>query len=342
MLTRQLVSLKESMDAVDRQETFARATLDSLASALVNTEDHILAHWPDRPAHYKNQLRATAAAIKNDPTLDGVQTAATQHEVEVRECGEWMKASLAASMDLREVLSLLAQTSKQVREGGSRQEQRLGTLAADLSDVAQMNDIHAVRGRIASEVKRLVVWVEETRRENESILASLDQQLNQYRAKLETAECLAATDPLTGLGNRREMERRAGALIAIDAPFCIILFDLNKFKQINDTHGHPVGDEVLVSFAGRLRGQLRPADFACRWGGDEFLVLMASPLRDVMFRSRQIQGVVCGKYSVGNPDKPFRLEVGASVGLAERRKGESLEETVRRADVQMYNLKANR
>ena len=99
---------------------------------------------------------------------------------------------------------------------------------------------------------------------------------------------------------------------------------------------------MLTAFAGRLKGQLRAADFACRWGGDEFLVLMASSLRDVMFRSRQIQGVVCGKYSVGNPEKPLRLEIGASVGVAERRKGETLEETVRRADVQLYDNKGIR
>lgn len=340
MLTRQIVSLKESMDAVDRRETFVQAALDSLAATLANTEEHILAHWPDRPAQYKGQLRAAARSIKAEPTVPMVQAAASQHQEEVRECGEWMKASLAASMDLREVLTLLSETSRQVREGGTRQEQRLGTLAADLTGVAQLDDIRVVRSRIAAEVQRLVVWVEETRRENDTILTHLDQQLHQYRERLEAAECLAATDPLTGLGNRREMDRRAGALIAIDAPFCIILLDLNKFKLINDIHGHRIGDEVLVAFAGRLRSNLRASDFACRWGGDEFLVLMASSLRDVMFRSRQIQGVVCGKYSLGNPDKPVRIEIGASIGVAERRKGESLEETVRRADLQMYDLKA--
>ena len=211
MMTRQMVSLKDSMDAVDRRETFLEVALASLGAALANTEAHVLAHWPDRPTHHKSQLRTAAQHLKTEPTLEMVRAATTQHELEVRECGEWMKASLAASTDLREVLNLLAETSKQVRDGGNRQEQRLGTLAADLTGVAQLNDIHAVRARIANEVQRLVVWVEETRRENESVLASLDHQLSQYQEKLQVAECLAATDPLTGLGNRREMERRAGS-----------------------------------------------------------------------------------------------------------------------------------
>ena len=89
---------------------------------------------------------------------------------------------------------------------------------------------------------------------------------------------MAITDPLTGLHNRRYMDEPPGDAGRRAAqrgkPLSVLLLDIDHFKQVNDTYGHDVGDEVLREFAARLRRNVRGIDLACRFGGEEFVVVM--------------------------------------------------------------------
>ncbi len=84
----------------------------------------------------------------------------------------------------------------------------------------------------------------------------------------------ASTDGLTGLVNRRELERRAGELLVDHRRFTVAMADLDRFKELNDRHGHDSGDSALRLFAAVLKSDLRPGDIASRYGGEEFVVLL--------------------------------------------------------------------
>ena len=86
------------------------------------------------------------------------------------------------------------------------------------------------------------------------------------------SEAQAATDPLTGLLNRRSFEEEVGTLAMSGTRFAIAYGDLDQFKAINDQHGHPTGDRVLRVFSRVIRECLRPGDLAARWGGEEFVL----------------------------------------------------------------------
>ena len=94
----------------------------------------------------------------------------------------------------------------------------------------------------------------------------------------EKLEFLSNVDPLTGLYNRRffydYMEKQLNYLKRYNDDCAVVIYDLENFKEINDTHGHLVGDEVLKSFAGILKKSSRDSDLAVRWGGDEFVVVL--------------------------------------------------------------------
>jgi len=89
------------------------------------------------------------------------------------------------------------------------------------------------------------------------------------------AEEQALTDVLTGLGNRRAMERALSTLMQNGGGFALIHLDLDYFKQVNDTLGHAAGDHVLAEVASLLRASVRGADLVARVGGDEFVILLA-------------------------------------------------------------------
>lgn len=163
---------------------------------------------------------------------------------------------------------------------------------------------------------------------------------NETRARdLEQVELLASLDPLTGVANRRDLDRELAARIAAGQEFCVLLFDVNGFKVINDRYGHLYGDQVLKQVAARLASQVRARDYVCRWGGDEFLAILACDLAIAASRSRQIAERLNGPYHIAAEGREIRVAASVTVGFVQYRTGESAEELFRRADNAMYGQK---
>jgi diguanylate cyclase (GGDEF)-like protein len=101
---------------------------------------------------------------------------------------------------------------------------------------------------------------------------------DELRDRNEVLDQISRTDPLTGIYNRRhvdeELTRRQADALRHHDPLSVLLLDIDHFKNVNDTHGHPAGDAVLREFAHRLSVELRIGDTAARWGGEEFLVIL--------------------------------------------------------------------
>ncbi|GIJ48215.1 hypothetical protein Val02_51010 [Virgisporangium aliadipatigenens] len=167
------------------------------------------------------------------------------------------------------------------------------------------------------------------------VLTRMSGFVTEVQRQAGQLEELAMRDELTGLPNRRDFERRLSASVAGDATQ-VALLDLNGFKEVNDRHGHAVGDRLLTVVAERLRGALRDGDVVARMGGDEFAILLEERSPSVMF------GVV-ERISAALVE-PIRVQghellVGASVGTADGRGVGDAYELLRRADVAMYAAK---
>jgi len=150
----------------------------------------------------------------------------------------------------------------------------------------------------------------------------------------------ARFDQLTGLPNRGEFEKRTTELLVsgrrTGSSVCILMFDLDGFKEINDEHGHRVGDEVLSVVAGRLRRAVRETDMVARWGGDEFVVVMPG-IENVNLA--QVRAATLAA-QVTEQDVGPGLRIGVSVGVALfPLHGDSTEAMVEAADAAMYGAK---
>lgn len=159
-------------------------------------------------------------------------------------------------------------------------------------------------------------------------------RIGMLRSMAET-ELHATTDGLTGLINRRTFETRARAMHRRGEPFSLVMADLDRFKMLNDTHGHEAGDRALRIFAEMLTSSVRGDDLVCRWGGEEFtLALIGAGLdrtRDTLERIRtDLLGRLASSGSV-----PFT----ASYGYVDTRTCVSLEEAIRLADSALYEAK---
>jgi diguanylate cyclase (GGDEF)-like protein/PAS domain S-box-containing protein len=144
----------------------------------------------------------------------------------------------------------------------------------------------------------------------------------------------AATDSLTGLVNRRTAEELLRELMRDERPFAIALGDLDRFKALNDTHGHEAGDRALRLFAQVSRLSLRENDTIARWGGEEFLVIMPELDR---FEAHEVADRVRTALARAHPGETARFTV--SFGVADSSQAETIEEALRVADDGLYSAK---
>lgn len=162
--------------------------------------------------------------------------------------------------------------------------------------------------------------------------------LRRYQARITA---LATTDQLTELLNRRGFDLLANQAIQEarrnQSELCTLLLDLDNFKELNDTHGHQAGDQVLRGFARNLRDNLRQSDILCRWGGEEFVLL----LKDTSVEQAR---VLAQKIRQQTEQSAFHyngsdLRITTSIGLAQLNADESLEQLLLRADRALYRAK---
>jgi two-component system cell cycle response regulator len=184
------------------------------------------------------------------------------------------------------------------------------------------------------------------------LLARVRSQIRQKRyqdrlvANYTASLSMALTDGLTGLFNRRYVMGHLDRLVARTGEqrknFAVLMFDIDYFKRINDTHGHAAGDLVLKEFAHRITRHLRSFDLAARVGGEEFLVVLPdTDLEAVKVVAARLGGIVADEPMVCGPDG-LTVDITTSIGLTiggERE--ESVDALLKRADTALYRAKHN-
>jgi diguanylate cyclase (GGDEF)-like protein len=170
----------------------------------------------------------------------------------------------------------------------------------------------------------------------------LKQSLASERNQSERLRELAVTDWLTSLHNHSYARRTLEALLqqraAGDRPFCVVMADLDHFKAINDRYGHLVGDEVLKICAARMVAGARAGDEVCRYGGEEFLLILdGAGLVEAQEAAERVRSrIASNAIHCGDEE----ISVSISLGLAEVRASDTANSLIERADAALYAAKA--
>jgi two-component system cell cycle response regulator len=181
-------------------------------------------------------------------------------------------------------------------------------------------DPNELRARVRNQIRR--------KRYQERLRAELDRSLE-----------MAVTDGLTGLRNRRYITSHLEGLLRAGGA-ALLMLDVDRFKAVNDTHGHAAGDEVLREVAQRLKQPLRATDVVARFGGEEFVVAMAAADAEeaMQVAERLRQSLVETPVEL---DRMAPLYITASIGVAVSRPGDTLHDLTSAADAALYRAKAN-
>lgn len=173
------------------------------------------------------------------------------------------------------------------------------------------------------------------------VLTRSTERLAAARATAQLMELQISTDPLTGVANRRRLDDELGRHVAqarrYDRPLSVVVLDLDRFKTINDTYGHEVGDRVLVETVERLQATIRDADLLGRWGGEELLIL--APHTD--HEAARSLAQRCRRAIASAPMSDAGVTVTASLGVATLGPDDDVRALLRRADLAMYAAKTD-
>jgi diguanylate cyclase (GGDEF)-like protein len=319
-----------------------RGFVDRLLSLLLTLPES--AAPSDRAAFHAQvkDLQIQLAEAAHPQVLRGVASSALalceQYMIQARSYWHSREAEMA------EMVAILRDAAQAV-VGSTEFHGDLRAGANRLSDLVHLDDIRELKRRLTREVAALQAAIKAKQQRDDETLAQLTGRIETLQSRLALAEEEATLDALTQVPNRRAFDRKltrlAQAARTGRAPLAIAMIDVDHFKHINDTHGHDVGDRVLLCTAQWLVGGLRSGDFVARYGGEEFVALLPGATAEVAERRfTSLLAEIAGRrfeYDADGVQKEVRFTL--SCGVTQLSGAEPERDLVRRADQALYDAK---
>lgn len=268
---------------------------------------------------------------------------------QLREVGAAIKERLRRSLaDRKELVLSLEGLVRQItalQGGGAQIGQDLDGINEVIQEVSESDELStAMRDKLLTRAGTLTARMGEMRQRisaAHSEVEAAQSRIAGLEAKLKQREKEAHNDKLTGLPNRRALDMMLAdaALRAhkLGEPLTVVMLDIDHFKRCNDNYGHRGGDAVLIELAARLRAEMRGSDFAARFGGEEFILVL--PGCSLILGQRVAERV---RQAIARRPVVFEgktISVTTSLGLAELQPKEKPAQVIERADQALYSAK---
>lgn len=244
-------------------------------------------------------------------------------------------------LDLR-IVALLddpAHADHPLREALAELYEEFGEMVHQLDRITRISD------RYHNATRQDTLTLNERYRKQLRQLEKLARISDRYQSMMrdlnEALKDASLRDALTGIGNRRMLMEAIKAEVAraerMGRALTVVMVDVDRFKDVNDAHGHEVGDRALIEIANAIRSCVRDYDFCGRWGGEEFLVIMPETgAGDAALAVERIRDAIAALAVMAGDT---RIPLTVSCGIAEHRKGASPSETINRADAALLQAK---
>jgi diguanylate cyclase (GGDEF)-like protein len=339
-----MVSIGNKLAELEVEERIAQVAGQTLADMLKLMLDELPLPEGNLAARFQEQMVEIIRDARNSSTIHDVDAAKGKFAFAWKTFQSVTKELLdQKNQDQMYLLGVVQEAQHRLIGHHMQYTGHVANSAEGLGNITRATSLMATRNAVQREVDKLVECMNLMEHAAQSSVSRLEQQVHKYRSTLEEVSQFASTDPLTGLSNRRAGEMRTNAVLMQEMPCVAIMLDLNGFKEINDTYGHGCGDQVLSAFARGLANWFRPTDVVCRWGGDEFLVVMPGAARsDATRKADELRRNVMGKQRIVSAGRLFEVHVSAAIGIAEKEPNDTLETLFERVDKAMYADKASR
>lgn len=245
---------------------------------------------------------------------------------------------------IRTMVSGLISNIQGLSETTGNYNQKVEGYLDQISNIQSQEDLSALMTILVQETRNLQAATINSH--NDLIIAqsaakSAEDRINRLEAELREMSDKAREDQLTGILNRRGLERAFERAVLQteqrNSPLCVCMIDIDNFKQINDTYGHQTGDEAIIFLVKVIQETVRPTDIIARYGGEEFLLLLPDAgMNDAVNVATRIQHNLSKRFFMGGD---ARMQITFSAGVTVRRTGETMNDIVTRADKALYGAK---
>lgn len=307
-----LISIRKKMEESERWSQTFDAFVNAFVKLTSALPDAALPANPELSRQSREVLKPYAARLKDSPGSSTVEEAGTVAFQQIEAiCHSNRTAIEDRDTAIKDVVASVAQAISGFRGNGERHESDLGRLADDFDSLTRVEDVTDLRLRLRHTICKLRDTALEIRRESEQSFRQFESQISAFQQRIELARKESGVDRLTGLGSRREAERALRSIPGHEGAVCVLVFDIEGFREINDRFGSLFGDKLLRSFAHLLCEHFPDDNRIYRWGADEFLVIAEGSESGFMQRCSE----VCRSFAA--PGRYFAtIEEGERVDLA--------------------------
>ena len=267
----------------------------------------------------------------------------------VKECEQFFRKSRkyydAREGELKEVVGILRETAKQLAGDNSNFQVEMASSTERFRKMAQLDDIRELKKRLSEEATTIQKLLESKQKKDDARVSELHKRVEALQKNLVEAEEQASLDPLTKVPNRGTFDRSLAKMVrqarASKVPMTLAMIDIDHFKKINDTHGHPIGDRVILCVAQWVSAAVRHTDVVARYGGEEFAVILSdADLAAAETRFTSVLKQIAARSFEYEADGETRsVRFTDSCGLAQLSANENEQELVSRADQALYEAK---
>jgi diguanylate cyclase len=314
------------------------ATAKLLDASLALVRDLLAADEDEKRAALAERVDACRAALADGATAQDLTELTSGCVAD----GQQVVADLLAQREerAREMAAIVTMVRDVIGSVGSE----INTLHSSLQKstdrfdaIGHMTDTRQIKARLVAEVMTLKQLTVSRQKAWQDTARGLGERIHALAGQLVATRNEALTDPLTGIANRRAFERSCEDWIRTPrGSFVLALIDVDEFKQVNDTHGHGVGDRVLVFIAQTLARSLRAEDIVARIGGDEFAVMARGLTLDQA--ERRLRSVIASLKDPAAANRPLAVPA-VSCGIAELSANDTADSLFERGDAALYAAK---
>lgn len=292
------------------------------------------------------------------PTLDSVRDLVMEAYLAANQAfATYLKN---VNQELAEIYALLGGAVKNTRDERAASRKLQADVMREMSDLEttadSATDINLLKNTVKSQlgnIRQVIDHYQQTDQAQQALaeqlqtlgakIKTMEVEAEKNRTILETHRQKALQDPLTELPNREAYNERAPAEVQrwqrYGRPLTIAIFDIDHFKNINDTYGHQAGDRVIKVIGRSIANRLREVDFFCRYGGEEFVALMPETDSETALAVLEKVRSVIAAASFNYKDQSMSITL--SVGLTEFKTNDNLESAFERADQALYSAKSS-
>lgn len=246
--------------------------------------------------------------------------------------------------ELRDLVLVLRQVIETVRGDSQHFERALKRSTEALGKVVELEDLREIKRVLTAEVETIRTALADRSATEAGRFEALTTRVQTLERSLVQAQAAAATDALTSLPNRGAFDLALREWLARaqrdSVAFSLAMVDLDDFKRINDTYGHPIGDRVIVSAAQLLQKSLEPGELATRFGGEEFALLLGAPTPGkARQRVTAMLKALPPYYEYEHAGTKGTIAFTFSAGVTSFEPGDTAETVIKRADEALYDAK---